>query len=276
MFNEEMLAGKRVLVTGGGTGLGKSIGRRAVELGAHLVICGRRLDVLQQTADEFNALGRHPVKVVQCDIREAESVAQLMETIWSDGPLDVLVNNAAGTMLARTETLSARAFDAVLRVSLNGAVYATLEAGRRWIDGHCPGVVLCVLASGLEDGRPFMVPLTVAKGALLTMIKSLAVEWGRHGIRLLGVSPGNFPTPGSAAKLQTGRTSDPALQIPLGRVGKHQELADLCAFLVSDKAAFISGEMITIDGAKGLRTNGVDDLFAWTPEQWDSLRPKKV
>jgi len=131
------------------------------------------------------------VKVVQCDIREAEAVAQMMDAIWADGPLDVLVNNAAGTMLARSETLSARAFDAVLRVSLNGAVYATLEAGRRWIDGQRPGVVLCILASGMQNGRPFMMPLTVAKGGLLTMIKSLAVEWGRHGIRLLGVAPGN-------------------------------------------------------------------------------------
>lgn len=131
------------------------------------------------------------------------------------------------------------------------------------------------LASGFDDGRPFMVPLTVAKGGLQSLLRSLAVEWGRHGIRTVGVAPGNFPTPGSAAKLQTGRSADPAKDIPLGRVGEHKELADLYAFLMSDLAAYITGEVITIDGAKGLRTNGVEDLFSWTQEQWDALRPRK-
>jgi len=275
MFTEDMLAGKRILITGGGTGLGKSIGRRAIELGAELVICGRRLEVLQETARELDSLGKKKVTVIQCDIREADAVAVMMEQIWAAGPLDVLVNNAAGTMLARTETLSARAFDAVLRVSLNGAVHNTLEAGKRWIAQQRPGVVLFIMASGIERGRPFMVPLTVAKGALLTLMRSLAVEWGPKGIRLLGVAPGNFPTPGASAKLQTGRSNDPAKGIPLGRVGEHKELADLCGFLMSDNASYISGEMITIDGAKGLRTNGVDDLFDWTPQQWEALRPKK-
>jgi NAD(P)-dependent dehydrogenase (short-subunit alcohol dehydrogenase family) len=275
MFNVEMLAGKRVLVTGGGTGLGKSIARRAVELGAEVTICGRRVEVLQQAAEEFDAVGRNKTRTISCDIREPEQVANLMDQVFAQGPLDVLVNNAAGTMLARSETLSARAVDAVLKVSLNGAIYTSLEAGRRWIAGRRPGVLMYTLASGFEDGRPFMVPLTIAKGGLLTLIRSLAVEWGRHGIRTVGVAPGNFPTPGAAAKLQAGRQADPARDIPLGRVGQHQELADLYAFLMSDLASYISGEVITIDGGKGLRTNGVEDLFAWTPEQWDALRPKK-
>jgi NAD(P)-dependent dehydrogenase (short-subunit alcohol dehydrogenase family) len=275
MFSEDMLAGKRVLVTGGGTGLGKSIGRRAVELGADLIICGRRQDMLQQAVAEFDALGRKKARAISCDIREADQVAQMMDQAWAEGPLDVLVNNAAGTILSRTETLSARAIDAVLRVSLHGAIYATLEAGRRWIaDGH-HGVLMYTLASGFEDGRPFMVPLTVAKGGLLTLLRSLAVEWGRHGIRTVGVAPGNFPTPGSATRLQAGRSADPALEIPLSRVGEHQELADLYAFLMSDLASYLNGEVITIDGGKGLRTNGVDDLFGWSSAQWDALRPKK-
>lgn len=275
MFQPDLLQGKRVLVTGGGTGLGKSIARRAVELGAHVTLCGRRLEVLQQAAQEFAAAGGHPVKAIACDVREPDQVAAMMDTVWTDGPLDVLMNNAAGTMLARTETLSARAVDAVLRVSLNGAIYTTLEAGRRWIEGRHPGVLLYTLASGFKDGRPFMVPLTVAKGGLLTLLRSLAVEWGRHGIRTAGIAPGNFPTPGSAARLQAGRTADPARDIPLGRVGEHRELADLCAFLMSDLASYINGEVITIDGGKGLRTNGVEDLFSWSGEQWDALRPKK-
>lgn len=275
MFNEQMLAGKRVLVTGGGTGLGKSIARRAVQLGAELTICGRRGEVLQQAAEEFDALGQKRTKTIACDIREPEQVASMMDEAFAAAPLDVLVNNAAGTMLARTETLSSRAVDAVLKVSLNGAIYATLEAGRRWIAAGRPGVLLYTLASGFEDGRPFMVPLTVAKGGLQTLIRSLAVEWGRYGIRTAGIAPGNFPTPGAAAKLQTARQADPARDIPLGRVGEHQELADLYAFLMSDLGSYISGEIITADGAKGLRTNGVEDLFAWTPEQWDALRPRK-
>jgi NAD(P)-dependent dehydrogenase (short-subunit alcohol dehydrogenase family) len=270
-----MLRGKRVLVTGGGTGLGRSIARRAAELGADVTICGRRMEVLQQAADDWTSAGGKPMRPLACDIREPEQVASMMDAVWAEGPLDVLMNNAAGTMLAPTETLSARAVDAVLRVSLNGALYTTLEAGRRWIEGRHGGVLLYTLASGFEDGRPFMVPLTVAKGGLVTLLRSLAVEWGRHGIRTAGVAPGNFPTPGAAAKLQAGRGADPARDIPLGRVGEHRELADLCAFLMSDLAAYINGEVITIDGGKGLRSNGVEDLFAWGPEQWAALRPKK-
>ncbi len=275
MFSEDLLAGKRVLITGGGTGLGRSIGRRVVELGAELTICGRRHEVLAQAAQAFDAIGRQKTQVVACDIREPDQVASMMEQVWARGPLDVLVNNAAGTLLARTESLSPRAVDAVLRVSLNGAIYTTLEAGRRWIEGGHPGVLMYTLASGFEDGRPFMVPLTVAKGGLMTLLRSLAVEWGRHGIRTIGVAPGNFPTPGAAAKLQTGRAADPSKDIPLGRVGEHLELANLYAFLMSDLASYISGEVVGIDGGKGLRTNGVEDLFAWSAAQWDALRPKK-
>jgi NAD(P)-dependent dehydrogenase (short-subunit alcohol dehydrogenase family) len=275
MFSEQLLANKRVLVTGGGSGLGKSVARRAVELGAQVMICGRRLEVLNQTAAEFDAVGRNKTRAFACDIREADQVASMMDQVFAEAPLDVLVNNAAGTMLARTETLSPRAVDAVLRVSLNGAIYATLEAGRRWIEGKHPGLLMYTMASGFEDGRPFMVPLTVAKGGLQTLLRSLAVEWGPHGIRTVGIAPGNFPTPGSAAKLQAGRQTNPARDIPLGRVGEHQELADLYAFLMSDLASYISGEVIAIDGAKGLRTNGVEDLFSWSPEQWDALRPRK-
>jgi NAD(P)-dependent dehydrogenase (short-subunit alcohol dehydrogenase family) len=275
MFNDTLLAGKRVLVTGGGSGLGRAIGRRLVELGADLVICGRRTDVLEDAAREFDALGRNRTTVVTCDLRDAAQVTTLMDQVWAAGPLDVLVNNAAGTMLARSETLSARAFDAVLATSLHGAVYATLEAGRRWISGKRPGTLMYTLASGFEDGRPFMVPLTVAKGGLVTLLRSLAVEWGRHGIRTVGVAPGNFPTPGAAAKLQSGRAADPAQDIPLDRVGRQDELANLYAFLMSDLAAYINGEVVTIDGGKGLRTNGVEDLFEWSEAQWDQLRPKK-
>ncbi|QHE84597.1 SDR family oxidoreductase [Hydrogenophaga sp. BPS33] len=275
MFQPDLLAGKRVLITGGGTGLGKSIAHRAVELGAEVILCGRRAEVLRSTADELNALQRQPVRTAPCDIRDAAAVAAMVEAVWAGGVPDVVVNNAAGTLLSPTEALSSRAVDAVLQTSLHGAIYVTLEAGRRWIAADKPGTLLYTLASGFEDGRPFMVPLTVAKGALATLLKSLAVEWGRHGIRTVGIAPGNFPTPGADAKLQTGRATNPADDIPLGRVGKHIELANLYAYLMSDMAAFMTGEIITLDGGKGLRTNGVDDLFQWTPAQWDALRPKR-
>jgi NAD(P)-dependent dehydrogenase (short-subunit alcohol dehydrogenase family) len=246
-----------------------------VELGGELLICGRRLEVLEQAAAEFDALGRKKTRALACDIRVSEAVTQMMDAAWADGPVDIVINNAAGTMLAQTETLSARAIDAVLQVSLHGAMYVSLEAGKRWIAAERPGTLMYTLAGGAEDGRPFMVPLTVAKGGLITLLRSLAVEWGRKKIRTVGIAPGNFPTPGASAKLQTGRAGDPAQEIPLGRVGEHGELADLYAFLMSDLASFITGEVITIDGGKGLRTNGVDDLFQWSPQQWEALRPKK-
>ncbi|WP_295374312.1 SDR family oxidoreductase [uncultured Pseudacidovorax sp.] len=275
MFNEDLLSGKRVLVTGGGSGLGKAIAARAVRLGAQVTLCGRRLEVLQSAAAEFDAFGRHPVQAIACDLREAPQVNDMMEQVFAQGGLDVLVNNAAGTILSPTQRLSARAVDAVLRTSLNGALYATLEAGRRWIDLGRPGVLMYTLAAGFEDGRPFMVPLTVAKGGLHALLRSLAVEWGPHGIRTIGVAPGNFPTPGAAARLARDRAVDPVAETPLGRVGRQEELADLYAFLMSDLAGFITGEVVTIDGGKGLRTNGVDDLFAWAPAQWDALRPTR-
>ncbi|MDO9435343.1 SDR family oxidoreductase [Hydrogenophaga sp.] len=275
MFNEDLLSGKRVLITGGGTGLGKAIAKRAVELGAEVTLCGRRVEVLAAAAEELSALQRKPVHTAPCDIRDAAAVASMMDSVWAKGAPDVVINNAAGTMLSPTEGLSSRAVDAVLQTSLHGAIYVTLEAGRRWIAAEKPGTLLYTLASGFEDGRPFMVPLTVAKGALATLLKSLAVEWGRHGIRTVGVAPGNFPTPGAAAKLQTGRDKNPADDIPLGRVGEHVELANLYAYLMSDLASFMTGEIITLDGGKGLRTNGVDDLFQWAPAQWDALRPKR-
>lgn len=275
MFNNDLLLGKRVLITGGGTGLGKSVARRAVELGAQVTLCGRRAEVLQAAATELDVIGREPTLTAACDIRDAAAVTQMMDQVWSAGAPDVVINNAAGTMLSPTEALSARAVDAVLQTSLMGAFYVTLEAGRRWIGSGRPGTLMFTLAAGFEDGRPFMVPLTVAKGGLAAMLRSLAVEWGRYGIRTVGVAPGNFPTPGAAAKLQTGRTRDPAEDIPLGRVGEHVELANLYAYLMSDLASFVTGEVITIDGGKGLRTNGVDDLFQWTPAQWEALRPKR-
>ena len=201
MFRDGLLAGKRILITGGGTGLGKSIGRRYVELGAELVICGRRGEMLQLAADEFARDFGARIETHVCDVRDAGAVGTMMDRIWESGPLDVLLNNAAGNFLARTERLSPRAVDAVIDIVLKGGAYCTIAAGRRWIDAGRGGTVLCILTQSALVGAPFTVPSAMAKAGLLAMIRSLAVEWGPKGIRLVGVAPGPFPTEGAWAQL---------------------------------------------------------------------------
>src|ERR1700682_4053796 len=182
MFEKGLLAGKRILVTGGGSGLGAAMGRRFVELGAELIICGRRLELLEATAAQWRDDPGGKVSAIQCDIRDGSSVEAMMDTIWRAAPLDVLVNNAAATFIAQTERLSFRAADAVLAPTLHGAMYCTLGAGRRWIEAGHKGVVLSILSTSTITGRAFTVPSAMAKSAILAMTRSLAVEWGRTGI----------------------------------------------------------------------------------------------
>ena len=280
MFREGLLAGKRILITGGGTGLGKSIGHRYVELGAELVICGRRGEVLQATADEFaRDLGAR-IEIHVCDVRDAAAVESMMDGIWENGPLDVLLNNAAGNFLARTERLSPRAVDAVIDIVLKGGAYCTIAAGRRWIDAGRRGTVLCILTQSALVGAPFTVPSAMAKAGLLSMIRSLAVEWGPKGIRLVGVAPGPFPTEGAWSRLMPKERHREPIEngIALRRVGRHEELADLCSFLVSDNAGFITGEAIVIDGGKWLQGAAGASAFNmqnWSDETWENLRKRK-
>lgn len=275
MFRADLLAGKRVLVTGGGSGLGAAMARRFAELGAIVHIAGRRLEVLQDTAAAIGAdLGR-AVHVHRCDIRDPAAVEQTLGEIWSAGPLDVLVNNAAATFVARTEQLSARAVDAILGPTLHGAIHCTLAAGRRWIDGGRRGVVLSILSTSTITGRAFTVPSAIAKSGVLAMTRSLAVEWGPRGIRLVAIAPGPFPTPGAWSRLRVDERQGkggPAARNPLGRVGEHDELANLAAFLVSDQAGYINGEMVTIDGGAHLRTSGAEDLLGWTEQDWQAMK----
>ncbi len=274
-FQPDLLAGARVLVTGGGTGLGKAIGARVMELGADLVICGRRIDVLDATAREFAERYDRPVQTEQCDIRSAEAVEAMMDRIFVRGPLDVLVNNAAGNFLAQSHRLSARAVDSVLNIVLHGSAYCTLAAGRRWIEAKRPGVVLSILTLSALHGAAFTLPSAMAKAGVDAMTKSLAVEWGPHGIRLVAVAPGNFPTQGATARLTPQGAPAFDAGVPLRRDGAHDELADLCAFLVSGLAAYITGETIVIDGAKrwlgGSRT-GVAAMLDWSDEDWARQR----
>src|SRR5438270_528485 len=272
MFEKGLLAGKRILVTGGGSGLGAAMARRFAELGAELIICGRRLELLEATATQIRSDLGGKVSAIGCDVRDSAAVDAMMDTIWRDAPLDVLVNNAAATFIAQTERLSFRAADAILGPTLHGAMYCTLAAGKRWIDGKHNGVVLSILSTSTITGRAFTVPSAMAKSALLAMTRSLAVEWGPKGIRTVAIAPGPFPTAGATGQLRQGRDEGPAARNPLGRVGEHGELADLASFLVSDRAAYINGEMVVQDGGAHLRSSGAEDLLRWTDAQWAEQR----
>lgn len=273
MFEKGLLKGKRILVTGGGSGLGAAMGRRFVELGAELIICGRRLELLEQTAAQMRADFGGKVSVARCDIRDGAAVDAMMDAVWREAPLDVLVNNAAATFIAQTEHLSFRAADAILAPTLHGAMYCTLAAGKRWIETAHKGVVLSILSTSTITGRAFTVPSAMAKSAVLAMTKSLAVEWGPKGIRTVAIAPGAFPTPGASGQLRPeGRDGGWASKNPLGRVGEHGELADLASFLISDRAGYINGEMVVQDGGSHLRSSGAEDLLQWTDAQWEKQR----
>jgi NAD(P)-dependent dehydrogenase (short-subunit alcohol dehydrogenase family) len=273
MFEKGLLAAKRILVTGGGSGLGAAMGRRFLELGGELIICGRRLELLEATATEMRRDTGGKVTAIRCDIRDGAAVDAMMDSVWRKAPLDVLVNNAAATFIAQTEHLSFRAADAILAPTLHGTMYATLAAGRRWIDGGHKGVVLSILSTSTITGRAFTVPSAMAKSAVLAMTKSLAVEWGPKNIRTVAIAPGAFPTPGATGQLRPeGRDQGWSARNPLGRTGEHGELADLASFLICDRAGYINGEMVVQDGGAHLRGSGVEDLLQWTAEQWEKQR----
>jgi NAD(P)-dependent dehydrogenase (short-subunit alcohol dehydrogenase family) len=282
MFEKGLLREKRILITGGGSGLGAAMARRFAGLGAELVICGRRLELLEATAaglrNEFGGKAR----AIRCDIRDAGAVEAMMDDIWREAPLDVLVNNAAATFIAQTEQLSPRAADAILAPTLHGAMYCTLSAGRRWIetrnrDASHKGVVLSILSTSTITGRAFTVPSAMAKSAILAMTRSLAVEWGPKGIRTVAIAPGAFPTPGSSGQLRPdGRDDNWATRNPLGRPGEHGELTDLASFLISDRAGYINGEMVVQDGGAHLRSSGAEDLLQWSDTQWERHRAARL
>ncbi|MGF6606821.1 NAD(P)-dependent dehydrogenase (short-subunit alcohol dehydrogenase family) [Paraburkholderia sp. WSM4175] len=230
------------------------------------------------TADEFRGVvpGAR-VTTVQADVRSAESVESMMETIWRDGPLDVLLNNAAANFIARTESLSARAVDAVLDIVLHGSFYCTIAAGKRWIDEGHPGNVISTVSTPTMTGSAFTVPSAAAKAGILAMTRSLAVEWGPKGIRLNAVAPGLFPTPGAWEQLYPpGSQVEPQERsVPLRRFGDHAELANLYAYLASNGSGYITGDMIVIDGGRWMQGVGGPTFRAmqdWTDEQWDAMR----
>ncbi|MFC3225598.1 SDR family oxidoreductase [Marinibaculum pumilum] len=283
MFRDDLLRDERILVTGGGGDLGRAMAARFLDLGASVVLCGRSPERLD-AALAAPAIARHAERAtaLPCDLRDPAAVAAMMERIWQDGPLTVLVNNAAANFIAQTERLSARAADAILGPSLHGALYATLEAGRRWIDAGDRGTVLSILSTSARTGRAFTAPSEMAKAGLEAMTKSLAVEWGPKGIRMVAIAPGAFETETAARQLRPGAGDGDeggfaglAEWIPDGRLGRTDELADLAAFLLSGPAAHITGETIAIDGGAHLRSSGAEDLLRWPQEKWDAVRQRR-
>ncbi|KQP37503.1 SDR family oxidoreductase [Pseudorhodoferax sp. Leaf274] len=278
MYRTDLLQGQRILVTGGGSGLGAEMAARFAGLGAALLLCGRRLEMLEATAQRLRAESGASVTVLACDIRQPESVEAMLDTAWRDGPVDALVNNAAATFIAQTHRMSTRAIDAILATTLHGTLYCTHGMGRRWIDAGRGGSVLSILSTSVRTGRAFTVPSAIAKSGVLAMTRSLAAEWGGRGIRLVAIEPGPFPTAGATRQLlpqarAAGRTA--ALRNPLGRTGQPEELANLAAYLLSAQAAYINGESIAIDGGAHLRTSGAEDLCEWSDADWDAHRAQR-
>lgn len=278
MFQTDLLRGKRMLVTGGGTGLGLAMGKRFLELGASLVICGRREQVLKDAAGEMNKAAPGRVAWHVCDIRDAAAVDTVLEAIWKDGPLDALVNNAAGNFISRTEELSSRAVDAVLGIVLHGSAYVTIGCGKRWLaEGH-KAAVLSIVTTYAWTGSAYVVPSAMAKAGVLAMTQSLAVEWGGRGVRLNAIAPGPFPTKGAWERLVPRPDLAHRFETknPLGRVGRHEELANLASFLLSDGSGYINGEVVTIDGGEWLQGAGqFNFLSELTDADWQALKPKK-
>ena len=276
MFQPDLLKGKRILVTGGGTGLGKSMGRRFVELGAELLICGRRETVLAEAAAELK-VGNRAVATHSVDIRDPEAVERMMDWAFSGGPIDVLVNNAAGNFIAKTETLSHRAVDSVLGIVLHGTTYCTLAAGKRWIEAGHKGSILSIIASYAWTGSPYVVPSAMAKAGVLALMQSLAVEWGGKGVRTVAIAPGPFPTKGAWDRLVPPSMVERWEKAgPMKRVGEHIELANLASYLVSDMADYINGDCITIDGGRWLQGASMfHHLSALSEAEWAAMRPKK-
>lgn len=276
VLRPDALAGRRILVTGGGTGLGRAMAERFIGLGARLMICGRRGDVLKQAAEEMGALSAHPVETFRVDLRDPEAVDSLFEAAFADGEgPDTLINNAAANFVARSETLSHRALDAIIDTSLKGALYCTSAFGKRRLALQAQGTVLSIITSYAWHGSPYVVPSAIAKAGVLTMTRSLAQEWGPRGIRFVALSPGAFPTKGAWERLvprpELARRHESGNLT--GRPGEPAELAELAAFLISDAAAYIHGECVTIDGGRWLKGVGTfGHLDALGEEEWAAMR----
>ena len=279
MFQSDLLQRKRILITGGGTGLGKATAQRFLELGAEVYICGRREEVLTATVQELSDRTLGTIHSHRCDLRDAAAVEEMIVSIWADGPLDVLMNNAAGNFLARTEELSLGAFQAVLGIVLMGTLHTTLACGRRWLQAGRRAVVLNVTTTYTETGSAYVVPSAISKAGVQALTRSLAVEWGNRGIRMNAIAPGPIPTEGAFSRLLPRPELEQLAKRknPLGRFGTVEEFANLAAFLVSDGSSYINGEVVTMDGGEWLQGAGEFTELGrqLTDHEWQMMKPKK-
>jgi NAD(P)-dependent dehydrogenase (short-subunit alcohol dehydrogenase family) len=277
MFDRDLLKGKRILVTGGGTGLGKEISLGFAAHGAHVFICGRRPEILEQAVDEIRTRSGGQADALVANVRDPDSIEKMMADIWATGPLAGLVNNAGANFLAPTETLSPRGYEAIRSTIMDGSFYAAQGCGRRWIAAGLPGVIISNLVTWVWTGSAYVVPAAMAKAAVHAMTMSLAVEWGPKGIRVNAVAPGPFPTENAWDKLnplaETGVGATQADQVPLRRFGKMDELRNLMIFLMSDGCSYITGDTISIDGGHHLAAPSTfAGLSKLSPEDWQRAR----
>ncbi|WP_417854853.1 SDR family oxidoreductase [Xanthomarina gelatinilytica] len=277
MLRDNALKGKTIVVTGGGSGLGKAMTKYFLELGAQVAITSRNLEKLQATAKELETETGGTCLAIQCDVRHYDQVKHMLNQVLERfGKVDILLNNAAGNFISPTERLSANAFDTVIDIVLKGTKNCTLAFGKHWIDSkYTNTVVLNIVTTYAWTGSAYVVPSATAKAGVLAMTRSLAVEWAKYGMRFNAIAPGPFPTKGAWDRLLPGDLKekfDMAKKVPLNRVGEHQELANLAAYLVSDFSSYVNGEVITIDGGEWLKGAGQFNLLEEIPQQmWDQL-----
>ncbi len=277
MMHEGALKDKTVLITGGGSGLGKAMAKRFLLLGATLIITSRNLEKLELAKKELESETNGKVFVFSCDVRDYESVEKMLDqAIEAAGKIDVLLNNAAGNFISPTERLSPNAFNTVVDIVLKGTSNCTLALGKRWIankeQNKC---ILNIVTTYAWTGSAYVVPSAAAKAGVLALTRSLAVEWAKYGIRSNAIAPGTFPTKGAMERLlppELQHLTDMTKKIPMGRVGKHEELGNLASYIISDYASFLNGEVITLDGGEWLQGAGQFNFLQQIPkEMWDAL-----
>jgi len=274
MFKKDLLQGKRILITGGGTGLGKEMANHFAEHGAEIFICGRRENVLKETSDQISEKYNTNVHYQTLDIRASKDVDDYIQSIFDEKPLDGLVNNAAGNFVSPTKDLSHKGFDAIANIVFHGTFYITHSVGKRWIETSTKGSIISILATWVWTGSPYVVPSAMSKSGIHAMTQSLAAEWGKYGIKVNGIAPGPFPTKGAWDRLNPGDNDDGMMStVPLGRTGEMNELQNLATFLMADGCDYLTGQTIGLDGAQYLTGGGTfSQLDKLSDEDWENMR----
>ncbi|MBZ9646881.1 SDR family oxidoreductase [Sphingobium sp. 3R8] len=276
MYRADLMAGQKILITGGGTGLGRVMAEAALLLGAQVVIAGRRIATLEATAAELEAAHGGCVIPLACDIRDPDSIEAMLDGAWQGRAPTGLINNAAGNFISRTEDLSPKGFDAVANIVFRGSFLTTLACGKRWLAAGDRASVVSIVTTWVWNGSPFVVPSAMSKAGVAAMTQSLSVEWGGRGIRFNAIAPGPFPTEGMTARLKPGEGSDAYADMsanPIGRVGRMPELANLAVYLLHPGSEYVNGQVIAIDGGDFQATGGnFSGLRSWTDDQWREAR----